>query len=50
MWLRNIKDVYRLHRTELDKAPEPRAMPKHSGNATKNTTTEDGKSDPAFFK
>ena len=31
-------------------APEPRAMPKHNGNATKNTTTDAEKSAPKFLK
>ena len=29
---------------DMGGAPEPRAIPKHSGNATKKTTTDAGKS------
>jgi hypothetical protein len=29
---------------DMGGAPEPRAIPKHSGSATKKTTTEAGKS------
>src|SRR5436853_93373 len=31
-------------------APEPNAIPRHRGNATKNTTTEADKSAPAALK
>jgi len=32
-------------RPENNGAPDARAIPKHNGKATRNTTTEDGKSD-----
>jgi hypothetical protein len=31
-------------------APEPRAIPRHKGNAIRNTTTEAGMSEAAFLK
>jgi hypothetical protein len=37
-------------RPENNGAPEARAIPKQSGNATKNTTTEAGKSDDQKFR
>src|SRR4029078_6137160 len=37
-------------RPEKRGAPEPNAIPRHKGNATKNTTTEEDKSAPAVLK